>query len=217
MLRKTFWTLTLLGAASFITGCVKYEDDSIQYAAEFFTDEFGRPQKGHPQYELTVVIKAGADSKNLAFVPPAEDKAGPDYDPPAEEALDLLGNYDKKSGRYFMLDHNDSPIAHLNPHKAYSPYTSLTGGKYTELNPGKNGAPGPNFDLKHKKFYRVVPKELPCWRCGGTNRLMTFGNEEECPECDSTGFTEYYGVRALKNHKDTGGSSKIRTAKRSRN
>jgi hypothetical protein len=208
MLHKALWTLAFLASASVITGCVKYEDDSVQYAAEFYPDENGLPSKGQPQYELAVVLKAGADGKDQAFVPPAGAAAGSTYEPKAEEKLDLLGNYDKKSGQHFMFDFNDFPIAHLNPHRAYSPYT--VNGKYTEISAGKDGSHPANFDKKAKKFYRIAKKEAPCWRCGGTNALITYGDLEECPECDDTGFVTYYGVRALKNHKDTDGASRFR-------
>ncbi|MDF1663788.1 MAG: hypothetical protein P1V97_18605 [Planctomycetota bacterium] len=217
MLRKAFWTLALLGAASF-TGCMKYEDDSIQYAAEFYVDEFGRPLKGQPQYELAVVIKDD-QGNSYAHLPPADGAAGAEYDPKASDRLDLLSNSDKKSGRHFMFDMSDHPIAHLNPHRAYSPFK--TGGKFVELNTGKKG-PGPNFDRKNKRFYRIVPKEAPCWRCGGTNEITTFGPAEECPDCDDSGFVTYYGVRLLDDHfgkdvpKEVAGKSRARVAKRAK-
>ena len=116
MLRKAFWTLALLGVASF-TGCMKYEDDSIQYAAEFYVDEFGRPLKGQPQYELAVVVKDEQGS-SFAHLPPLDGAAGADYDPKTSDRLDLLSN--NKKGRHFMFDMSDHPVWHETSDKANS-------------------------------------------------------------------------------------------------
>lgn len=199
--------VAVLALACLATACSSEQDDAALYAAEFLPDESGHVREGEPQYELAVVIE-DRGGKLMAFPPAPADKAGQKYSPDESRALSLVGpNFDKDTNRYYALSALDSPVATVDPHRAFSPYKS--NGKYNELDVGLP------FDRAAKKSVRVIPKELPCWRCGGLKFLVIGEEMDECPECDDNGFVIYEGARVLDENPDSRELSKRKPSKRS--
>jgi len=206
-------TATLLLA---LGGCaMEAQNDEIRYAAEYYVDEDGLPQKGEPPFELAAVLRSvkDKDGKDVVrgYSPYEVMEKGEDFDPTKSKPIDLAGN--QVGDRFYTVGATDLHIAHFNPHRAYSPYAPDV-----EVDPTSNVCP------KTKKLFRIIVKEAPCWRCGGTKicpecfgsgrgQLSGYaaecwycGHKEsnskgksvlvkgECPECDSEGFVKYYGA-----------------------
>lgn len=193
----TSTTTTVALVLGLLAGGCDAPNDTVVYAAEFATDKNGLPVDGEPRYELTVVLKptpTESGTVQKAYAPPPVDQQG-QYNPTEANAVSLTDV--KKDGKYYMVDLKEHNLAHLNPFRAYSPYRA-TGEAYREVKLGTN-----NFDTKAEKHYRVIAKDAPCWRCGGTNELWYYNAArdvqtfEDCDECDDFGFTEYYGIRRL--------------------
>lgn len=174
-----------------LAGCSK-DDDAVVYAAEFVPDEDGKVKKGEPQYLLTAVVEEQGGQWVMYQPAPTEEPDG--YSPGQSDKImagDLNNGAGSKSKRLYMTSLSDQSFAHLNPYRTYSPYRTASG-KYVPTKPGLK------YDVKAKKYYRVVPKELPCWRCGATKQYSLLGETFDCEECDENGFTEYHGRQHLK-------------------
>lgn len=211
-MRRFTLALALSSLCLAFTACGEPTEDTVIYAAEFHPDHRGMPKKGDPRFEASVVLlEDGGEGKYLAYPPPGPDDSPDSYSPGKDKAIAPGMTYLKDQNMHFSSGLENMLLAHQNPYKAYSP--NKQGGKYVEAELGVN-----HYDKKAEKFFRVVPKHVPCWRCGATKQIDVVNDEgfteyQECPECDEEGFVEITGLRQLKDHvsqENDGGSSKNR-------